>query len=351
MDDKVETQSVLFFLLFFTRPPPPPLFKPITLGGLCAKCSHHQVTHASGAIARLRFSRPPGKWFFSSPDSEVFSFVLGPCCTYDAFSNVCCTLDTAYVGFDNDPSPLEQGLWVPGGPAEKLGQTSFGAASDFLQTFISRLYGPWHANLENDEGYGRWEFPCPSLFSSDFFILIFVVDATDALQALQSIWTGYLLSPFEIYRWDFLCQDLKIQQTQLRIFWEELQSFAAGRYEESTLKCALCIISSPFPAVATRGRSIESPHPLIVQLLTGATVDILAATAVQAEAVVPKGSKGKATPDLLDMAPCPLSADSRHAELRVKFANGTRKHPVQFQFHVELQLRTPAGARVLELVR
>lgn len=142
-----------------------------------------------------------------------------------------------------------------------------------------------------------------------------------------------------------------MQRVQLRLYLEELQSFAAGDILQSTLKCAFCVISSPFPAVATRGRSLESARSMVVQLLTGVTADILATGQVQTEAVIPKGTKGKVAADLMDVPAATLHPETRHAEIRIKFANGTRKQPVYFQFHVQVNLRTPSGLQQVTLSR
>jgi hypothetical protein len=52
-------------------------------------------------------------------------------------------------------------------------------------------------------------------------------------------------------------------------------------------RCAMVIISHPFPTVATRGRTLEESS-LIVQLLTGAAVDLQSAELVHVEAIIPK---------------------------------------------------------------
>ncbi len=84
-------------------------------------------------------------------------------------------------------------------------------------------------------------------------------------------------------------------------------------------------------------------------LTLAAQVDILQTGAVRAEAVIPKGTKGKLAADLMETHTSMLAPDTFHAEFRLKFANSTRKQPVFFQFHVSVNLRTPTGAQQFDL--
>lgn len=78
-------------------------------------------------------------------------------------------------------------------------------------------------------------------------------------------------------------------------------------------------------------------------------MDVLQTGTVRAEAVIPKGTKGKLAADLMDAHTALLAPDTYHADFRLKFANGTRKQPVFFQFHVAVNLRTPTGAQQFDL--
>jgi hypothetical protein len=187
-------------------------------------------------------------------------------------------------------------------------------------------------------------------------------DTSNALQALAYLWCNFALAPMEIWRWEFLWLDLHIQSEQLRLYLNEIRN-------EGGPRCAIALISHPFPMVATRGRTLEG-QPLTVQLLTGAAVDLLNADNVRAEpkpSLGPKGEScacfyaskplfgralfflcpeakgGKVPSDLMDNTTATLQLDTRHAEFRLKFANGTRKQPVYFQFHVNISLRRTGG--------
>ncbi len=107
-----------------------------------------------------------------------------------------------------------------------------------------------------------------------------VTDTRSALQALTYLWSTFVLTPMEIWRWEFLWLDLHIQLEQIGLYLNEARNDAGPR-------CAIVIISHPFPTVATRGRTLEGSS-LIVQLLTGAAVDLQSAELVRVEAVIPK---------------------------------------------------------------
>lgn len=160
-------------------------------------------------------------------------------------------------------------------------------------------------------------------------------DTRNALQALVYLWCNFALVPMEIWRWEFLWLDLHIQLEQIVLYLNEVRN-------EGGARCAIVIITHPFPVVATRGRTLDGPA-LVVQLLTGAAVDLLGADPIRAEAVIPKGTKSKLPADLMDHATSQLQPETRHAEFRLKFANGTRKQPVQFQFRVGVTLRRHGG--------
>ena len=166
-------------------------------------------------------------------------------------------------------------------------------------------------------------------------------DTQSALRALVHLWCNWMMTPMEIWRWEFLWLDLHIQLEQIRLYLNEVRN-------DGGPLCAIAIISHPFPTVATRGRTVDGAA-IVVQLLTGATVDLLEAGPVRAEAVIPKGTKGKLQADLMENNSASLLAETRHAEFKLKFANGTRKQPVQFQFRVQVSANRPGGVQRFEV--
>lgn len=65
--------------------------------------------------------------------------------------------------------------------------------------------------------------------------------------------------------------------------------------------------------------------------------------------MVPRGTKGKLTPDLIENQTATLQAETCDAEFRIKFANGTRKQPVYFTFSLTINVRTEVGQKQLHL--
>ena len=108
-------------------------------------------------------------------------------------------------------------------------------------------------------------------------------DTKSALQALVHIWCNWVLSPAEVWRWEFLWADLHIQLEQIVLYLREVRN-------EPGPRCAIAIISHPFPTVATRGRTVDGAA-IVVQLLTAASVSLQDAALVRADAVIPKGTK------------------------------------------------------------
>ncbi len=160
-------------------------------------------------------------------------------------------------------------------------------------------------------------------------------DTRNAQMALAYVWSSFVLTPMEIWRWEWLWLELRIQIEQICLYLSEVRN-------EGGKRCSIVIISHPFPMVATRGRTLEG-SPLLVQLLTGAAVDLVNAEAVTAEPLLPKNAKGKLPPDLMDNVSAHLMPDTRHADFRLKFANGTRKQPVQFVFKAAVVIRRHGG--------
>jgi len=162
------------------------------------------------------------------------------------------------------------------------------------------------------------------------------------VKALQRLYTQVILQPPEIHRLLLLVQELKIQQTQLELFHQELHQLAQAHGPTRCI-ATLVVSQEPFPMVITKGKQLDD-DPVVVQLLCGANVEFQSFSQMKV-AMVWENHQSKANNQKnIDSDTQTVDAFNRVAKWHLKFLNGTRKNSVTLRFGMQVQVTQPNGA-------
>jgi len=162
------------------------------------------------------------------------------------------------------------------------------------------------------------------------------------VKALQRLYTQVILQPPEIHRLLLLVQELKIQQTQLELFHQELHQLAQPHGPTRCI-ATLVVSQEPFPMVITKGKQLDD-DPVVVQLLCGANVEFQSFSQMKV-AMVWENHQSKANNQKnIDCDTQTVDAFNRVAKWHLKFLNGTRKNSVTLRFGMQVQVSQPNGA-------
>jgi len=162
------------------------------------------------------------------------------------------------------------------------------------------------------------------------------------VKSLQRLYTQVILQPPEIHRLLLLVQELKIQQTQLELFHQELHQLAQSHGPTRCI-ATLVIAQEPFPMVITKGKQLDE-DPVVVQLLCGANVEFQSFSQMKV-AMVWENHQSKANNQKnIDCDTQTVDAFNRVAKWHLKFLNGTRKSSVTLRFGMQVQVSQPSGA-------
>lgn len=161
------------------------------------------------------------------------------------------------------------------------------------------------------------------------------------VKALQRLYTQVILQPPEIHRLLLLVQELKIQQTQLELFHQELHQLAQPHGPTRCI-ATLVVSQEPFPMVITKGKQLDD-DPVVVQLLCGANVEFQSFSQMKV-AMVWENHQSKANNQKnIDCDTQTVDAFNRVAKWHLKFLNGTRKNSVTLRFGMQVQVSQPNG--------
>eukprot|EP01117_Protostelium_nocturnum_P010857 TRINITY_DN3916_c0_g1_i3.p1 TRINITY_DN3916_c0_g1~~TRINITY_DN3916_c0_g1_i3.p1 ORF type:complete len:582 (+),score=189.80 TRINITY_DN3916_c0_g1_i3:195-1940(+) len=156
------------------------------------------------------------------------------------------------------------------------------------------------------------------------------------LQTLAQLGRTYIFAPHEIHKAFYLHQDLQTQSMQLELYHQELLQLTAP---SNPPRCyiALVIIQQPFPMVITKTKALDDP--VVVQLMTGANVDVQSISPLQIvvnmESLPPKGTPTKNIENETEI----MDESTKLAKCHIKFLNGTRKNIANIKFNMQVQLR------------
>jgi len=161
------------------------------------------------------------------------------------------------------------------------------------------------------------------------------------VKALQRLYTQVILQPPEIHRLLLLVQELKIQQTQLELFHQELHQLAQAHGPTRCI-ATLVVSQEPFPMVITKGKQLDD-DPVVVQLLCGANVEFQSFSQMKV-AMVWENHQSKANNQKnIESDTQTVDAFNRVAKWHLKFLNGTRKNSVTLRFGMQVQVSQPNG--------
>merc|ERR1712137_120667 len=162
------------------------------------------------------------------------------------------------------------------------------------------------------------------------------------VKALQNLYTQTVLLPAEVHRLLLLVQELKIQQTQLELFRQELHQLTQPHAPNRCI-ATLVVSQEPFPMVVTKGKQLDE-DAVVVQLLSGANVEFQSFSQMKV-AMVWENHQSKANNQKnIDSDTQTVDAFNRVAKWHLKFLNGTRKNSVTLRFGMQVQVSQPSGA-------
>lgn len=161
------------------------------------------------------------------------------------------------------------------------------------------------------------------------------------VKSLQRLYTQVILQPSEIHRLLLLVQELKIQQTQLELFHQELHQLTQPHGPTRCI-ATLVVSQEPFPMVITKGKQLDE-DPVVVQLLCGANVEFQSFSQMKV-AMVWENHQSKANNQKnIDCDTQTVDAFNRIAKWHLKFLNGTRKNSVTLRFGMQVQVSQPSA--------
>lgn len=161
----------------------------------------------------------------------------------------------------------------------------------------------------------------------------------EELRTLQAMFQNTILSPASIHKLTYLVQDLKLQQIQLELFQQEIQrlTLSPQHPQFSRPVCALVIVEQPMPMVITKGKHLDD-DPIIVQLLTGANVEIQSFSKVKVAMISDNQQVKLNSSKSIENDTQTMDGLRRIATFYLKFLAGTRKNSMRLRFGIQLQI-------------
>lgn len=164
------------------------------------------------------------------------------------------------------------------------------------------------------------------------------------MKALQTFYTQTVLHPAEVHRLLILVQELKIQQTQLELFRQELHQLVQS-HAPSRCIATLVISQEPFPMVVTKGKQLDE-DAVVVQLLSGANVEFQSFSPMKVVMLWDNHQSKSTSQKTIEEDTQAIDAYNRVAKWHLKFLNGTRKNSVTLRFVMQVQVAQPNGGPV-----
>eukprot|EP01096_Ripella_sp_DP13-Kostka_P016086 TRINITY_DN771_c0_g2_i2.p1 TRINITY_DN771_c0_g2~~TRINITY_DN771_c0_g2_i2.p1 ORF type:complete len:726 (-),score=340.17 TRINITY_DN771_c0_g2_i2:336-2240(-) len=163
---------------------------------------------------------------------------------------------------------------------------------------------------------------------------------TREINAIQNLQHSLILPPAENNRSHHLLSELRIQQTQLELFHQELIQLT----QPHPTRCiaTLVITDQSFPMVITKNKQLDD-DPITVQLLSGANVEFQNFSKMKVIMIYDshgaKGSAGSGAPAKpIETDTQPIDTFRRTAKWHLKFLNGTRKNSATLRFGIQAQV-------------
>eukprot|EP01103_Thecamoeba_quadrilineata_P018768 TRINITY_DN7347_c0_g1_i1.p1 TRINITY_DN7347_c0_g1~~TRINITY_DN7347_c0_g1_i1.p1 ORF type:complete len:613 (-),score=131.47 TRINITY_DN7347_c0_g1_i1:1110-2948(-) len=157
------------------------------------------------------------------------------------------------------------------------------------------------------------------------------------LKSLSYLQHHTILTPSDIHRLFLLTQDLKIQQLQLNLYWQELLQLSQPSSASNQSLFALVVVEDPFPIVISKGKQLDD-DPVVVQLLSASNVEIQSYSKVHVAMIFENQPMKTPSQKSIETDTQSLDSHRRIVKWHLRFLHGTRKIPVTLRFGLQMQV-------------